>query len=378
MVDAADMPPDAEDWTWVLERPCPACGYDAGLVAPTDLAALLHDNARGWYDVLDRPDVAVRPRAAVWSALEYACHLRDVHRLFRDRVARMLAEDDPTFASWDQDRTAREERYAEQRAEDVVVELVEAAADAAGAYAGLTEAQWRRTGRRADGARFTIGSLGRYHLHDAVHHLHDVGADPVSRTVAAYEQDALGYVAATREMPESVQRDVDDFAARVGVAGRVLEIGSGSGRDAVALEAAGLVVVRTDITPAFVALLRAQGYHALVLDPATGDLGGPWDGVWCSAVLHHVPRGRLRTVLRRVREATRPGGVLYVSVKEGDGEAWSRHGSIAAARWFVRWREEPLREVLVDAGWSIDSIRRSSAGGDDWLDVLAVAGGTAG
>jgi len=31
-------------------------------------------------------------------------------------------------------------------------------------------------GARSNGDRFTVESLGSYHLHDVVHHLHDVGA----------------------------------------------------------------------------------------------------------------------------------------------------------------------------------------------------------
>lgn len=166
--------PDTKDWTWAIDRPCPDCGFDPGLVQPEQLPELIHENTRGWYGVLDGPDAAVRPDAHVWSPLEYACHVRDVHRLFDERVRQTLAEDDPDFTGWDQDRAAVEEKYAEQDPAVVSVELVEAAADAAAAYARVQPDQWERTGRRDDGARFTVAGLGRYHLHELVHHLWDV------------------------------------------------------------------------------------------------------------------------------------------------------------------------------------------------------------
>ncbi|RYE75219.1 MAG: hypothetical protein EOO74_10360, partial [Myxococcales bacterium] len=82
--------PDTKDWTWVIERPCPDCGFDPGTVDGPALPDLIHDNTRGWYDVLDRADVGVRPAAHIWSPLEYAAHVRDVHRLFAQRVAAMV------------------------------------------------------------------------------------------------------------------------------------------------------------------------------------------------------------------------------------------------------------------------------------------------
>jgi hypothetical protein len=118
----------------------------------------------------------VRPAENIWSPLEYACHVRDVHRIFGERLGRMLAEDDPLFANWDQDATAVEEHYDEQDPATVAGELVAAAAAVADRYAGVTGDQWLRTGRRSDGARFTVTSLGRYHLHDVEHHLYDVGS----------------------------------------------------------------------------------------------------------------------------------------------------------------------------------------------------------
>ena len=29
--------PDTKDWTWVLERPCPECGFDASSVSFDDV-----------------------------------------------------------------------------------------------------------------------------------------------------------------------------------------------------------------------------------------------------------------------------------------------------------------------------------------------------
>ena len=35
--------PDDKDWTWVLERPCPECGFDAATVPP--VVAVVSDGA---------------------------------------------------------------------------------------------------------------------------------------------------------------------------------------------------------------------------------------------------------------------------------------------------------------------------------------------
>ena len=55
---------------------------------------------------------------------------------------------------------------------------------------------------------------------------------------------------------------------------RVLEIGTGGGRDAVRWRGRPRVR-RTDITPGFVALLQERGHEADLIDPLTDDLGTP-------------------------------------------------------------------------------------------------------
>jgi hypothetical protein len=169
--------PDTKDWTWVLTRPCPECGFDAGSVPFEEIPRLIRENGARWAPVLDRADAAVRPDDHTWSPLEYGAHVRDVFRIFTERLRLMLAEDNPLFPNWDQDQTAIEERYNEQDPAGVADELGEAAASVADAFASVRPEDLHRAGRRSDGAEFTVVTLGRYLLHDPVHHLNDVHGD---------------------------------------------------------------------------------------------------------------------------------------------------------------------------------------------------------
>ena len=166
--------PDTKDWTWVLQRRCPECGYDAASVDLETLPERIRDNARTWQQALGEEDCRVRPAENVWSPLEYACHVRDVYRVFDERLRLMLTEDDPAYDNWDQDATAVERAYGEQDPAQVAGELADAAEVVAARYASVTADQLTRTGRRSDGAVFTVDTLGRYYLHDVLHHVHDV------------------------------------------------------------------------------------------------------------------------------------------------------------------------------------------------------------
>lgn len=194
-------------------------------------------------------------------------------------------------------------------------------------------------------------------------------SDDNAATLRTYEQAAQLY----RERSARVAMDdglIDLVTAHAPEGAHVLEIGSGPGVDAAVLEERGFQVRRTDATAAFVEMLRAQGHVADLLDVRTDDIGGPYDVVFAQAVLLHIDRGELPRVLTRLAAAVRPGGLLAITLKEGDGDEWSSH-KVELPRHFVFWREEPLRAALSSAGWELVVVYHLETPHGPWLVSLS-------
>jgi len=222
---------------------------------------------------------------------------------------------------------------------------------------------------------FTVSDTAGDALPDGRHEVVMVRDLTPERTLDAYEQAADRYTERTDDHRAGL---VDDLVALVAPGSHVLELGSGPGRDALALEAAGLVVDRTDGAQSFVDALREQGYPARLLDVRSGGFGGPFDAVFANAVLLHVQRTAIGGVLARSLAAVRPGGVLAATVKRGDGEAWSTR-KLGRARHFTYWTDDALAEVVAGAGWQDVVVRETTATDADgrrtaaerWLTVTA-------
>lgn len=173
-------PPDTKDWTWVLERPCPECGYRADAVDRDQIGALMRANAATFRAALQRGNLtSQRPpvppgQPPRWSALEYAGHVVDVYRVAEERLTRLLKKKNPTFPDWDQNHAALEAGYADADPEKVSYRLAVNAGKVADVLDRVRGGKWDRTGSRSDGATFTVESLARYYLHDVSHHAWDV------------------------------------------------------------------------------------------------------------------------------------------------------------------------------------------------------------
>ena len=166
-----------------MER-CDSCRFiyadvDASALPPRLAAfgqrylALLLPPARppAWDSIL-----RTRPAEGVWSALEYACHVRDVFLVQRDRLYMALVEDKPDFAPMYRDQRVTLARYNMQDPEEVAAQLATAARLMAQAFDGLDAVQLQRLciyNFPAPAERPVLW-IGQHTVHEGEHHLRDI------------------------------------------------------------------------------------------------------------------------------------------------------------------------------------------------------------
>jgi len=105
----------------------------------------------------------------------------------------------------------------------------------------------------------------------------------------------------------------------------ILDVGCGPGRDLRTFTERGHQAVGLDGAEPFVAMARETGCEVWHQDLLQLRLPSEqFDGIFANAVLFHVPSSELPRVLRQLRAALKPGGVLFCSNPRGDNqEGWS-------------------------------------------------------
>ena len=185
-------------------------------------------------------------------------------------------------------------------------------------------------------------------------------------TIAYYERSAREYAKEIDPLPPANRAAaLRRLMASVPPGGVVLEVGSGTGRDADYLESLGAAVRRTDAARSFAEIQAERGKRVALLDVVAQDLGGPYDAVLAMCVLMHVEPEQIDRVLGKVAGALRPGGGFLVSVREGHGES---PGPAAMAFWSRGEFAERLTAAGLTVVWDEQHV---DCDGDAWLTFLA-------
>ena len=178
--------PDTKDWTWVLERSVPRVRLRRPALDRAGVPQAIRDNATLWEVVLDtdgRRGPALEQR--VVAARVRLPRPRRQPALRPPAAADARPRTTPAFDNWDQDAAAEAGDYGSRSPRP-------------------SPPRWpprpRRSRRRTSGVRrepvgpdraaqrrraFTVDTFARYHLHDLVHHAHDVSWVDLTKRVHA-------------------------------------------------------------------------------------------------------------------------------------------------------------------------------------------------
>lgn len=171
------------------------------------------------------------------------------------------------------------------------------------------------------------------------------------KTIDTYNKVAREYDEETADFWDRFPRDVFKKFTDL-VRGRLLDVGSGPGRDGLILKDAGLEVVCIDASSEMVKIAKGRGLNAIegdFMDLPFSD--GEFDGVWAYTSLLHIPKSDIAKALLEIKRVLKTGGVLGVGMIEGEGEVYRESSGINMPRLFSFYKKEELQNILQENGF---------------------------
>jgi MOSC domain-containing protein YiiM len=159
----------------VARETCPECRFDSDAYTDDDVSGALRALAP-WWDIALRDrggQVFARPVPTRWSAFEYLEHTREVFDLLKIGIDLVLAEDGVRFPTIAAPPVAAEPSHGDVAAAIARLDMAARALELDAIDATIAGSP--HTGFLGDGTRVTVAWLLRHAVHDALHHLHDIG-----------------------------------------------------------------------------------------------------------------------------------------------------------------------------------------------------------
>lgn len=189
-------------------------------------------------------------------------------------------------------------------------------------------------------------------------------------TMDFYDTHAQEYSESTIHL--DLHKLYEPFLKELGPGAHILDAGCGSGRDTKVFLDRGYRVTAIDASPELARLATIfTGHRCEALFFQEMKFQEDFDGIWACASLLHVPKREMGDVMLRFIQALKPGGIFYVSLKEGEGERIAEDG-----RFFSYYNAESFRELLAQfpvlreiAFWKTKEIR-SRRHREPWQNFL--------
>ena len=188
-------------------------------------------------------------------------------------------------------------------------------------------------------------------------------------TIRTYDQIAQTYLECKRDR-NAILGNLNGFARYLRPDGLVLDIGCGPGFDSELLRERGFRAVGIDLSSQMIRSGKGVYPSSFILaDMELLPLSQGADGLWVNASLHHIQRDSIPATLGEFHRVLKPGGVLFIAVKDGVGERWEvTPYDETVSRWFTYWSTGQLRSAVTAAGFEIRDLNRNGM----WIECYAV------
>lgn len=190
-------------------------------------------------------------------------------------------------------------------------------------------------------------------------------------TIDTYNRTALEYDTETAGFWDLFPRTtIDTFADMVH--DRVLDVGSGPGRDGIILQEKGLEIVCLDASEAMVTLSSERGLQSVVGDfCALPFSDAAFGGVWAYTALLHVPKSEIGKALSEIARVLAKDGVFGLGLIEGDDERYRESSGINLPRWFSYYRKDEIENLLRTHGFSVVYFEQFKPASKNYLNFIS-------
>lgn len=181
----------------------------------------------------------------------------------------------------------------------------------------------------------------------------------VKVTLETYKKVAAEYHSAN--VGKNVAQDqLDEFISLVNPPAQVLDLGCGPGSDTKVLSEK-YSVTGLEIVKKFADMASFENPNAEIInaDIISYDLPkNKYKGIWSRDMLHHIPEEHLPDVFKKISDSLVENGVLYVIVREGQGEIYEKEKKKYSEmeRFYHLFSVEELEARAKAAGLSVVKI----------------------
>jgi len=177
----------------------------------------------------------------------------------------------------------------------------------------------------------------------------------IKETINFYDQNVEEYIQKTIKLQDDEW--LNKFSAHLPEKAKVLDVGCGFGRDTNLFTLKKYDAYGIDLSLRMIEKAKdfSPASKFQVMDMLKLEFeAGYFDGIWCSAALLHLSKEDAKGAIGEIKRVLKKNGLLYLNLKEGEGEKHiidERYKN--AKKFYAYYTEDEIKALLSGFGFEI-------------------------